>query len=150
MHPILINAAASVAGNVLHAITGNSRPAEARTAASAPAVPFSTLIDRASAPSPAATAERVSTLTNRLSRSVELAQALNQSGASGPVTLQISASGDTTLRLPNGDLKPLQLSPENRDAAREIYSLRQNAPGAAGRSAPLKPLTVQIGLNPVA
>ena len=145
MHPILATTALSAAGNIVHNIAESISKGTAKTApTAAPAVPFSTLVAKASAPTAVSIAQRAQALSTKLTHSAEIAAAANAAGASGPLSLQIDATGDTALRLPNGDLKPVQLSEEMRGAARELHHLRQPAPGAP---TPAHPTPVIVSLS---
>ncbi len=146
MHPILVTTAASAAGDIIHNIAARISERTAKAApAAAPAIPFSTLVDQASAPSAAAKAQRAQDLSTRLGRSAEVAAASNEAGASGPLQVQIDASGSAALRLPDGGLKPIQLSEEMRGLARELHQLRQPAPTAATLARPSGPVAVTVG-----
>jgi len=138
MYPILATAALSAAGNIAHNIAEGISAATAKTAPEAPpAIPFSTLVAKASAPNPVSIAQRTQALSTRLMHSPEVAAAANAAGASGPLSIQIDPSGDAALRLPNGDLKPIALSEEMRGVARELHHLRHPAATPAGPAAPV-------------
>jgi hypothetical protein len=140
MHPILATTALSAAGNIVHNIADRIFKGPAKTApAAVPAVPFSTLVAKASAPTAVSVAQRAQALSTKLTQSAEVAAAANGAAAAGPLSLHIDAAGDTALRLPNGDLKPIRLSEEMRGVARELHHLRQPAPvpGAPGLPKPV-------------
>lgn len=146
MYPLLATAAASAAGNIIQTIADRVTQGPAKTAAAgtAQAVPFSTLVDKASAPTAATQAARSADLSSRLTKSPEVAAAANAAGVAGPASLQIDADGNTALRLPNGNLKPVQLSEELRGVARELNQLRQPPATSASLSRPASPVTVNL------
>jgi hypothetical protein len=145
MHPILATTALSAAGDIVQNLASRFGKGPAKAApAAAPAVPFVTLVDKASAPTAANLAMRTQDLGTRLGRSAEVAAAMNAAGASGPVSIQIDANGDSALRLPNGTLKPIQLSEEMRGVARELHQLRQPLATSATVERPASPVTVSI------
>ncbi|MEA3212883.1 MAG: hypothetical protein QOE70_5940 [Chthoniobacter sp.] len=148
MTPILFTTAASVAGDIIHNIAERIANGTAKNApTAAPAVPFSTLVDQASAPTAATLARRAQELSTRLGRSAEVAAAANEAGVAGPLNIQIDAKGDAALRLPDGGLKPIHLSEELRGVARELNQLRQpGANGAHGATAarPAGPVTISV------
>jgi hypothetical protein len=146
MHPILLTTAASAAGDIIHNIAERISERPAKTASTAaPAIPFSTLVDQASVPTAATQARRTQDLSTRLGRSAEVAAAANEAGAAGPLQVQIDASGTAALRLPDGGLKPIQLSEEMRAVARELHQLRQPAATAATLARPASPVSVTVG-----
>ena len=141
MHPILFTTAVSVAGDIVHNISERISAGTAKTAPSAsPAVPFATLIEQASAPTPANMARRASDLTGQIGRSAEVAAAVNAAGASGPLQVQIDSRGDATLRMSDGTFKPIHLTEAMRVSARELYHLRQ----PIGNGAPARPITISV------
>jgi len=145
MHPILLTTAASAACDIIHTIAERIASGTAKTAAaSAPTVPFSTLVEKASAPNPATLARRAQELSDRLGRSAEVAGAANAAGATGPLSLQVDATGAAALCLPDGGLKPVQLSEELRGVARELYHLRQPATASATALRAASPITINL------
>jgi hypothetical protein len=145
MNPLLVTTAASAAGDIIHTIADRISSATAKTApAATPSVPFVNLIDKASAPTAASKALHTQDLGTRLGQSAEVAAAANAAGASGPLSIQIDANGDSALRLPNGDLKPIQLSEEMRGVARELHQMRQPAATSATPAHPASPVTISI------
>lgn len=145
MHPILATTALSAAGEIVHNVAGRIANMTAKAAPSAPpAVPFATLVDKASAPSAASLALRTQDLRTRLGRSAEVAAAVNDAGVSGPLSIQIDANGDSALRLPDGSFKPIQLSEEMRGVARELHQLRQPLATSATVARSASPVTVSI------
>jgi len=139
MLPILATTAASAAGDIILNIADRFAKGAAKTAPPAtPAVPFSTLVDKATL------ARHAQELTTRLSRSAEVAGAANAAGATGPLSLQFDAKGDAALRLPDGGLKPVQLSEELRGVARELYHLRQAAAASPAAARPASPVTISL------
>jgi hypothetical protein len=144
MDPFLISAATSVASKIIQKISDHSSAGAARSAQPATTIPFSSLINQASAPSPSSIAERTAALTHRLGRSAEVAAVINATGASGPLGLQIEANGNAALHLPGRGLRPVQLSEEMRGVARELYQLRQPSSAASLRNQPPAPLTLAL------
>jgi hypothetical protein len=145
MHPILATTALSVAGDIVHNIAGRIANGTAKAAPAAPpAVPFATLVDKASAPTAANLALRTQDLGTSLGRSSEVAAAVNEAGGSGPMSLQIEANGDTALRLPDGSLKSIHLSEEMRGVARELHQLRQPLATSATVERPSSSVTVSL------
>lgn len=143
MTPLLATTAISVAGDIVHNIADRIANGTAKTApaTATQAVPFATLIDKASVPT---AAQRVQDLGTRLGRSAEVAAAANAAGAPGPLNIQIDANGDSALRLPDGSLKPIQLSEEMRGVARQLHQLRQPVATSATPARPASPVTVSI------
>lgn len=145
MNPLLINAAASVAGDIVHFLAEGIAKGTAKTAPVAtPAVPFSTIIDQTSAPTAATQARRAHDLSTRIGHSAEVAAAANEAGAYGPLTIQIDAKGDASLRLPDGGLKPIRLSEEMRGAARDLHQLWQPITNGPARTRPASPVTFTV------
>jgi hypothetical protein len=145
MYPLLASTAVSAAGNIIHTIAEKIASGTATTApAATPAVPFSTLIDKATAPTATDLARRAQDLTTRLSHSTEVAAAANGAGASGPLTLQIDAQGNAAVHLPNGGLKSVDLPEAMRGEVRELYQLRQPASAGATKTRPAGPLTISL------
>jgi len=151
MHPILATTALSAASDIVHNIAEGIARSTAKSApAAAPAVPFSTLIAKASAPTAVSIAQRTQALSSRLTHSPEVAAAANAAGVTGPLSLQIDSTGATALRLPNGDLKPIQSSEEMRGVARELHHLRQPAAAplaAAAATASTRPGPITVTLS---
>lgn len=145
MNPLLITSAASIAGDVIHNIADRIATSTAKTAPqAAPEVPFSTLIDKVSVSPAASQVQRSQDLSSRLSHSPEVAAAANAAGASGPLTIQIDANGDSALRLPDGGLKPIQLSEEMRGVAQQLHQLRQPAATSSTPAHGPAPVTVSL------
>ncbi len=145
MHPILVTTAASAAGDIIHNIADRFTKGTAKAAAvETPSVPFSTLVDKASAPNAVTLARRAQELSTRFGHSADVAAAINEAGVSGPFHIQIDANGDATLRLPDGGLKPIRLSEEMRGVARELHQLRQPSATSAASARPASPVTITI------
>ncbi len=139
MLPILATTAASAASDIIFNIADRFAKGTAKTAPAAPpAIAFSTLVDQASF------ARHAQDLSTKLGRSAEVATAANAAGATGPLHLVIEANGDTALRLPDGGLKPVQLSEELRGAARELHQLRQPTATGATRVGPSSTVTISV------
>lgn len=139
MLPILATTAASAASELVFNLADRFTKGPAKTAAAAAAaIPFSTLVDKATL------AQRAQQLSGKLSHSSEVAAVVHAAGAAGPLSLQIGAGGDVALRLPDGSLKPIQLSEELRGVARELHQLRKLpvTPGLAVQ--PTSPVTVTL------
>jgi hypothetical protein len=120
-------------------------PKKAAAATEAAPVPFSTLIDRAQAPSAASLSQRVQDLGLKLGRSAEVAGAINAAGVSGPLQLQIEASGAVAVREPGGGLTPVALSEEMRGVAVELYRSKQAMSGSGVPGHAAGSVTVSLG-----
>lgn len=146
MHPILLTTAASAAGDIIHSFAEKFASGPAKTAASnTPEVPFSTLIDKATAPTASNPVRRMQDLRARLERSVEVVMAGNEAGATAPLQVQIDSNGDAALRLPDGSLKSIQLSGEMRGVARELHQLAQTGAACAPTAAFGSSITISLG-----
>ncbi len=141
MAPLLLINAVSAAGEIFHNIHTALADHAAKTAGAQGATgSFPALLDKAGAPA-AATAVSApvdpiaaqKTMATQLFHSTEVASAINQSGASGPMQLQIDATGSTSLRLADGSLKTVNFSPEMKATAQHLYQL-QSAPAASAAS----------------
>ena len=112
MYPILVNALAATAGNLI------DRWAQARLPkAGAPAVPFQNVLDAAAPPSP------IERLRNALLSSPELRTAVDSSDPTRPVSLQLSPDGTVTAQAPGQLARPITLSPETATLARSLATI---------------------------
>jgi hypothetical protein len=146
MHPILVSSAASAAGEIIQNIAERFTSRAQKAAPTAqPAVTFSTLIDKASVPTAVQHAHRVRDLSTKLGRSVELAAAANEAGATVPIQVQIDADGTAALRLPGGGWKPIVMAEEMRAVVRELYQLQQPITTAANVGRPGGSVTLTVG-----
>ena len=139
MYPLLVNAIAATAGNLI------DRWAQARAPkAAAPSVPFQQMLEGASAPAKSAAAATIERLRSELLSSPELRLALDSADPAHPATLQLSPDGTITAQTPGHSPQVLALSPETAAAARSLASfisppasafagntLRLNAAGAS-------------------
>ena len=145
MHPLLISAVASTAGNFLERWSHGG----GGTAPAANGPRFENVLDgAAAAKKPAPTpAENLRTLTARLRQQLldapEVRAVLDSSDPSKPPTLEISPDGKVLTAAAGRDPKPILLSPETAEIARNLAALTQ-ARGTISSSAALARTAVRL------
>ena len=118
MYPLLVNAIAATASNLLERWTQSSAQKSSATSAS-----FQKVLDAlaASKASPAPSAP--DRLRNELLSSPEIRTALDSSDPARPVSLQISPDGTVSAQAPGQSPRPLFLSPETAALARTLGAM---------------------------
>lgn len=118
MYPILVNALAATAGNLIDRWAQSSFAPKA----SAPAAPFSQMLQSATAPrNPIAAA--IEKLRNELMASPEIRTAMDSSDPSKRPTFNISADGSLSAQMPGQSPRAIALSPETAALARLLASM---------------------------
>ena len=118
MYPILVNALAATAGNLIDRWAQSRMPK-----AGTPTVPFQNILDGAASPSRSAVATTIDRLRSELLSSPEIRTAMDSSDPTRPVSLQLSPDGTVTAQAPGQLARPIQLSPETATLARSLASL---------------------------
>ena len=123
MYPLLVNAIAATAGNLIDRWAQSRAPKEA-----APSAPFQQVLDGAASTKQSA-ATMIERLRSELLSSPELRTALDSADPAHPVTIQLSPDGTLSTGNPP---QPLAVSPATAAAARTLASLLPpgNAPVA--------------------
>ena len=121
MYPLLVSAATTIASNLI------DKWAAAREAkAAAPTENFAAVLEKTSVTqtaAPGGTEARVATLQQKLLDSPEVHTLLASADPAKQPTLSIAADGTLSASTPDGRTKPIQLSPENAAAARELAAM---------------------------
>ena len=121
MYPLLVSAATTIATNLI------DKWASAREAkAAAPTENFAAVLEKSSATqasAPASPEARVAALQQKLLDSPEVHTLLASADPAKQPTLSIAADGTLSARMPDGQTKPIQLSPETAAAARELAAM---------------------------
>jgi hypothetical protein len=127
MAPILLLNAVSAAGEIFHNLATAAANQQAKTTPAPGTAPsFPAMLDKtasAAAPTAADLATARKDLASQLYRSADVASAMNASSAPGPFQLQLEANGSASLRAADGTVKPVNLSPEMKQAAQQLYTL---------------------------
>ena len=151
MVPILLNAAASVAGNVIdsigehfshhHGVRKASKTAEDDFDAEMAQAQSATATPTAATATTSTDAQ--SALMNQLMGAPEVATALATANPSQPVQVEMTAAGGVSLRSANGQLQTLKVSDHTRDLASQLYSTHQAmAVSAKAKASPVAVLAV--------
>ena len=151
MVPILLNAAASVAGNVIDSISDHfSHHHGVRKASKTAEDDFAAELAQAQAAAPVTTAataaastpvDAQSTLMNQLLGTPEISSALAGANPSQPVQMEMTAAGGVYLRNANGDLHELKVSEQPRDLVTKLYSAHEPT-ALPGKGTPVAVLAV--------
>ena len=137
MAPILLNAAASFAGNVIDSLSDQLTAPAAKKNDDAKAVTFASALAQAQAtpavqtPTPA---DQQAALTGSLMSSPEVKSALATANPAQSVQLEVSAAGGVSLRSANGSVRALNVSDNTRALVTQLYGMRQ-ASGLGGVNA---------------
>ena len=137
MAPILLNAAASLAGDVIDSLSDRLASATAKKSDATADVSFASALAQAQAtpavqmPTPA---DQQAALTGSLMSSPEVKAALATANPAQSVQLEISATGGVSLRSANGGVRALNLSDHTRALVTQLYGMRQTS-GAGGLNA---------------
>ena len=121
MYPLLVNAIAATAGNLIDR-WAQSNASKATT----PSAPFSQMLDGAGTAqrSPAANlGAAIEKLRSALLASPELRTALDSSDPARPLSLQISPDGTVSAQAPGLGTRTISLSPETAMLARSLATL---------------------------
>ncbi len=117
MYPLLVNAIASTASNLI------DRWAQSRSAATAkPSLSFQQILNQA-APAKNSVAAAFDRLKNELLSSPEIRTAMDSSDPTRPVSLQISQDGTISAQAPGQNARPLFLSQETAAIARTLSAM---------------------------
>ncbi len=145
MAPILINAAASVAGNVIDSISEHfSHHHGVHKGAKAAESEFDaelTKTQTASAATATAPVDTQSVLMNQILGSPEVATALAGANPAQPVQVEMSAAGGMSLRNANGELHALKVSDDTRALVAKLYTVHQSG-APTGKAAPTAVLAI--------
>jgi hypothetical protein len=143
MHPLLVSAVASTAGNFLDRwARGAGAPATAPTTTS-----FQSVLDAktsATAPTPLVksaaelTRDRVAKLRDELLEAPEIRAVLDTADPTKPAKLSLTPDGRVLCATPGRDARPLQLAPDTAAVARELAALT-TAPASQAVSAQYAP-----------
>jgi hypothetical protein len=138
MIPILAAAAVSTIGDIYQNLTTKAASAPAQSAPQPTSgVNFSTLINPSAAPNStqaiasAQWKQHTAELTSHLLHSADVTSAVNASGASGAMQIQLSSSGDATLHSSDGKVTPIHFSNEMRGVAQELYQAKAASQGVS-------------------
>ena len=134
MAPILINAAASLAGGVIDSISEHfSKPHGARKAGKVAEQTFDAELAKtqgattATAAAPvAAPVDTQGALMTQVLGSPEVATALATANPAQPVQVEMSASGSVALRNSSGEVHTLKVSDDTRALVEKLYSAHQS------------------------
>ena len=121
MYPLLVNAIAATAGNLIDRWAQSHAPK-----ASAPSVPFQQVLDGVAAPQRSAAANAsamIERLRSELLSSPEIRTAMDSSDPSRPISLQLSPDGTVTGQAPGQNAHPIPLSPETATLARSLSAM---------------------------
>lgn len=118
MYPILVNALAATAGNLIDRWAQSRMPK-----AGTPIVPFQNLLESAASPSRSAVATTIDRLRSELLSSPEIRTAMDSSDPTRPVSLQLSPDGTVTAQAPGQLARPITLSPETATLARSLAAI---------------------------
>ena len=148
MVPILLNAAASVAGNVIdsigehfshhHGVHKASETAESDFDAELAQAQAASPVTKAATPTPV---DAQSALMTQLLGTPEISNALAGANPSQPVQVEMTAVGGVSLRSANGDLHALKVSEQTRDLVTKLYSAHEPA-ALPGKGTPVAVLAV--------
>ena len=155
MVPILLNAAASVAGNVIDSISEkfSHRHGVKKTASTAEDDFDAELAQAQSATGAAPTTgtsvavpttpstDTQSALVSQLLGAPEVSTALAGANPSQPVQVEMTAAGAVSLRSANGQLQALKVSDHTRNLVSQLYSVHQSA-GVSAKAGPVAVLAV--------
>jgi ketosteroid isomerase-like protein len=126
MHPLLVSAVANTASNFLDRWSRGSGAATTEKAAQ----PFAQVLDGSSAtvarraPSAAQQIQDLAaTLRARLMDAPEVRAVIDSSDPTKPTTIEVTPDGKVLATAPGRDPKPLLLSPETAELARDLASL---------------------------
>ena len=141
MAPILLNAATTLAGNLIDGISDQLAPSTAKkTDAAAGNVTFASALAQAQATPAVATptpADQQAALTSSLMSSPEVKTALATVNPSQSVQLEISAAGGVSLRNANGSVHALNVSDNTRAMATQLYGIRHTGGLGGTNAAPM-------------
>ena len=118
MYPLLVNAFAATAGNLIDRWAHSSAQKSRASSAS-----FQKVLDALAASKPAAAPNALDRLRNELLSSPEIRTALDSSDPTRPVSLQISQDGTVSAQAPGQNARPLLLSQETAALARTLGAL---------------------------
>ena len=118
MYPLLVNAIAATASNLIDRWAQSSAPK-----ATTPSVPFQKVLDGTATASRNPMAAAIERLRNELLASPEVRTAMDSSDPTRPVSLQLSADGSVTTQAPGQNARALSLSPETATLARSLAAL---------------------------
>lgn len=140
MAPILLNVAASLAGDVIDNISDRIASATAKKTAAASDVSFASALTQAQATPAVQTptlVDRQAALTSSLMSSPEVKAALASANPSQSVQLEISATGGLSLRSANGSVRALNVSDNTRALATQLHALRQGSGLGSPNASPM-------------
>ena len=118
MYPLLVNALAATASNLIDRWAHSS--AQKSSAASAS---FQKVLDALAASKPAAAPSALDRLRNEQLSSPEIRTALDSSDPTRPVSLQISPDGTISAQAPGQNPRPIFLSQETATLARTLGAM---------------------------
>lgn len=117
MYPLLVNAIASTASNLI------DRWAQSRSAAATKSsLSFQQILNQA-APAKDSLSSAIDRLKNELLSSPEIRTAMDSSDPTRPVSLQISQDGTVSTQAPGQNARPLFLSQETAALARTLGAM---------------------------
>ena len=138
MAPIILNAAANVAGNVIDSIKEHfSHHHGVKKASTTAEDDFDAEMANAQAASPvtgavtmdatASAADAQSALVKQVLGTPEVATALAGANPSKPVQVELNPGGNIALRNANGEVHALKVSDHTRDLVAKLYSARESS-----------------------
>ncbi len=133
MVPILINAAASLAGNVIDGISEHfSHHHGVRKAGKTDEADFDAELAKTqtvatASATPAAPVDTQSVLMKQVLGCPEVASALASANPAQPVQVEMSAAGGVSLRNASGELHALKVSDDTRALVAKLYTTHQSS-----------------------